>query len=629
MVEMLVNVNHVQAGYREQELFEFPALGLAFVSVKDFGAVGDGVHDDSAAIQSAIDANAGTGVSVWFPAGVYKIATPIALLNASDTSIWMGPGVTLLSTITPGFASVNRTIFYAAQPTTGAATVLSANAVVGSNIIHTVAAPTVGTEIALASAMLGEQIAYYDVVKVTGAGPFTVTLDREVRRPYVIGDAVQTVTARLHRLIIRGNHAKMTGTGDRYIELLGAKDCLVEDLILDTSIGAISDLACSFDVGSYRCVYRNIKAQGITPNTPNGSATHGIALEVAEDCHIEGCEAIGWSFAGFTLLSAVDCIISASHGRENIGNGCVLTADVGEYGCLDCQIMGGDFNSNQASNVVVAAASEGTQMVAVDASYCSSVGGAGLLLDATGGALHGTKIVACKFSNNANVGIINGATNLDTTLTGVETNGNASAGIITSANMTIDNWTSSGNLGTFPADLYAAGTAQVIVEGYVLTNNVPNGNNILVAAAASLFMSGGLTFANGNGATVAIVNGYLFLEGCKWSGAGVGVTGVFVNNNGTFDQGSGVDLSHFTTNSVFLNSPTAYWNRTLITAAGTGLAQTVPYPKLNADHRIHTDRLTTGGVPTGGGPLIVKTAGVGWTDTFSAADTSNYEQQAI
>jgi hypothetical protein len=45
------------------------------VSVKDFGAVGDGVADDTAAIQLAIDNNKG----VFFPAGSYLISSPIEL----------------------------------------------------------------------------------------------------------------------------------------------------------------------------------------------------------------------------------------------------------------------------------------------------------------------------------------------------------------------------------------------------------------------------------------------------------------------------------------------------------------------------------------------------------------------
>jgi hypothetical protein len=47
-----------------------------YVSVKDFGAVGDGVADDSAAIQAAIDAvNTGGGGQIWFPQGKYNIET--------------------------------------------------------------------------------------------------------------------------------------------------------------------------------------------------------------------------------------------------------------------------------------------------------------------------------------------------------------------------------------------------------------------------------------------------------------------------------------------------------------------------------------------------------------------------
>ncbi|KAJ3169315.1 hypothetical protein HK101_011499 [Irineochytrium annulatum] len=60
-----------------------------FRNVKDYGAVGDGVHDDTAAIQAAITAgnrcgancNAGsstlTPALVFFPAGVYLISSPI------------------------------------------------------------------------------------------------------------------------------------------------------------------------------------------------------------------------------------------------------------------------------------------------------------------------------------------------------------------------------------------------------------------------------------------------------------------------------------------------------------------------------------------------------------------------
>jgi hypothetical protein len=49
------------------------------VSVKDFGAVGNGVTDDTAAIQAAVTAIAATGGTIYFPVGTYKITDVITV----------------------------------------------------------------------------------------------------------------------------------------------------------------------------------------------------------------------------------------------------------------------------------------------------------------------------------------------------------------------------------------------------------------------------------------------------------------------------------------------------------------------------------------------------------------------
>lgn len=51
-----------------------------YVSVKDFGATGDGTTDDTAAIQAAITASAGANKLV-FPRGTYRFTSPLAISN--------------------------------------------------------------------------------------------------------------------------------------------------------------------------------------------------------------------------------------------------------------------------------------------------------------------------------------------------------------------------------------------------------------------------------------------------------------------------------------------------------------------------------------------------------------------
>ena len=56
------------------------------VSVKDFGAVGDGIADDTVAIQAALDASA----AVFVPQGTYKITTQI---NLNANNVLFGEGM--------------------------------------------------------------------------------------------------------------------------------------------------------------------------------------------------------------------------------------------------------------------------------------------------------------------------------------------------------------------------------------------------------------------------------------------------------------------------------------------------------------------------------------------------------
>jgi hypothetical protein len=56
------------------------------ISVKDFGAVGDDVADDTTKIQAAINYANTIGGDVYFPAGIYKITNGLTINNSGDTS---------------------------------------------------------------------------------------------------------------------------------------------------------------------------------------------------------------------------------------------------------------------------------------------------------------------------------------------------------------------------------------------------------------------------------------------------------------------------------------------------------------------------------------------------------------
>jgi Pectate lyase superfamily protein len=77
----------------------------AFRNVKDYGAVGDGVTDDSASIQMAIDSlpvgpflgnPLGSGGTVLFPPGVYRVADTIRVERNNVSLIGAGPDATVL-----------------------------------------------------------------------------------------------------------------------------------------------------------------------------------------------------------------------------------------------------------------------------------------------------------------------------------------------------------------------------------------------------------------------------------------------------------------------------------------------------------------------------------------------------
>jgi len=67
---------------------------IHYIDVLEYGAVGDGITDDSGAIQNALDALSQTGGLIYFPCKMYLIKTPI--LFYSNQTLLFDEGATIL-----------------------------------------------------------------------------------------------------------------------------------------------------------------------------------------------------------------------------------------------------------------------------------------------------------------------------------------------------------------------------------------------------------------------------------------------------------------------------------------------------------------------------------------------------
>ena len=70
-------------------------IGGAYVDVHSTGALGDGVHDDTAAIQAAVDSLPTTGGTVFVPAGHYMVNATKPIKLRSHTRLKLDPAATL------------------------------------------------------------------------------------------------------------------------------------------------------------------------------------------------------------------------------------------------------------------------------------------------------------------------------------------------------------------------------------------------------------------------------------------------------------------------------------------------------------------------------------------------------
>jgi hypothetical protein len=143
-------------------------------NVKDFGAVGDGVTDDSTAIQAALDSGYPT---IVFPPGTYLCGTALSKTMVGGTLNLIGQGnTTIFSTV------ADPSVFLTIQGTISAGSALSADVAAGDRTITTNESVAVGDLIRIRSSdpWVPHRSGNYkksEFCRVAGVSGTTITLE--------------------------------------------------------------------------------------------------------------------------------------------------------------------------------------------------------------------------------------------------------------------------------------------------------------------------------------------------------------------------------------------------------------------------------------------------------------------
>lgn len=283
------------------------------------GVLPSGTSDDAPRLSAILLAAAAIGMRVYMAGGAWTVNTPIAV--PSNTYLDISANAVIQSTMAnTGPGGFANSIFFATATAVGVTLALSVDAVYGSNQIVTATNPAAagiakGSSILLGYATGGNQAQTATVTNITGAGPYTLTIDEEILFSYwtvanTARIAVYTPPKNIH---INGNHCRVFGTGDRVVELAFARYCLVENVVVDQTLGGGVDgflnIQFSFDIGSRDCTFYRCRADGGSGTLSGVLGTMGFAMEGGNRVSIRDCEAqnFGTSNAsGFGVLDSLN-----------------------------------------------------------------------------------------------------------------------------------------------------------------------------------------------------------------------------------------------------------------------------------------------------------------------------------
>jgi hypothetical protein len=547
--------------------------------------------------------------TVQVPSGASILGTPETVVNVNLT------GVTTADTpftLAPGTLSL--TAATAVDIAAGATAITSPITVPVNSVI-------------VLSTTTGKTTMRYKVLAVTGSGPYTLTLDRPVLfTTFTVANAT-TIS------LLTGGSSNVTIDGQGM-------------LVLGVKAGGLADFALA-----YRASLKNIVFDA-TGMVFNAGANPGIGFTAcfdskAEDVAvlqaavtanvvIQTCE----SFFGTRFRVAADGVGGTSEGIL-VENSIVCTlrdtvvSGVTSMGCevnasTDILLEGGTFTKCAplvlATNIGCVHITNGslrTKLVNLVMSYSRADG---LDIDSTIAAPVGTIVVGCSVIGNANNGFYVFPGCLGTQITDVQSTGNADGDLV-QADCVIHGYACPGNNagGIGVLQLQNGANTAVEVDGIELVNTTASGVAIeKTGAGVARISNAHITLTAAGTALKLTSSGLAQVTNLTVDGAGVGTsTGINLASGTTLRVGANVDVDACATPQTIAGG--AFISRAQFTANST-TPVSVAFAALKSTDRITTKVHTLGTVTVNPPePLIIQTAGVGFTATSITTDTSVYD----
>lgn len=609
------------------------------ISLLNLGGISDGVTDNAATFQAAVNILAGSGVALVVNGSgaqdTYLVSQPVKF-PASTSAALKGftiigdPNTTIKSTVAS--ATVEDAPLVGVATLGAFSTSLAANNVVGTSTLSMTAAPTVGMRVLINSGDTPFNSAAYFVRNVAGLGPFTVTVDRPVLRQFVAaGSGVSELASWPQQIRVQGNGLRITGTGTRWLQLEAGLNCEVGNLVFDTSAGHPTDaFSISMDVSCEDCIYSDFTVTDSTAVASNSS----IVMESAENCHFLRCVARG-SAAPILLLDSMVCDVTQCEGSTGLaaaGFGILLASDGASYGCRQCTIRGGTYGGSRGAGGIGVMLRDGTSDCAVldvDAPGNS----VGFELDAAAGATKNNLFTNCTATDCTTQAMLIAQAVRGTIVQGF--NMSRSAALRSNDECILQ--------GITGRDLPAAGgvnlsqgtsTPVCVLDGFLLESTAAAFTGVIANTGKRAIVKNGRVTLNAAPGTTQVAyslsTGVLDLSSVVGDGTNVGGAasfGIHSSAGTTLRLGPDVDVS---TLDQPLGDVNGYCTKNLGVVAqnnpivaNNAVAVDVTWPDLKSTDRVSLTLITKGGAPSAM-PQISYTPGTKFTLTSFAGDTSTY-----